>query len=145
MFGKLLLDDFILECDVRAPAVPTGGRFGFLFRAADVKNGAIDSYYALLLDPRENTVALMCWENGAWRVNVQQPAPPRSLTGGIAMRIGLEAVGARFRIFIDDRFAAEFRDARLSAGRLGLCIAPVSSAPCTVYFDKFKVFLTPKG
>ena len=33
MFGKFLLIDFILECDMRGKTVPAGTRYGLMFRA----------------------------------------------------------------------------------------------------------------
>ena len=60
MFDRFLLDDFIVECDMRSDHVPPGARYGFIFRAADVSHGGIARYYALMLDPNQSVVA-MSW------------------------------------------------------------------------------------
>jgi TIR domain len=144
MFDKLLLDDFILECGMRAETLPPGARYGFIFRAADVQNGGIAKYYALLLDPNKNIAQMNWWMDGRWMMNPEQPVPPGLLKVGRKSRITLEAVGNRFRVFINDRFGAEFSMDGLNDGRIGLCLLGVDAKPWTVHFDNFDIYLPPE-
>jgi hypothetical protein len=139
MFGRFLLDDFIIDCEMRAGNAPAGSGYGLIFRAADLQQGGISSYYALLLDPNANAVVLGCWDHGGW-VYTQQ----RSLPSALSLRMGtpqitLEAIGSRFRVFVDKQFAAEFNDNTLRAGRIGLCVLDQATA----YFDNFRIDMTP--
>jgi hypothetical protein len=145
MFDKFLLDDYIVECDMRADVVPAGGRYGFIFRAADIKNGGISRYYALMLDPNQSTVAMSWWMDTKWMMNEEQPVPAQSLHVGRKSRLALEASGDRFRAFVNDQFAAEFHTDGLKIGRIGLVLSGASVQPWTVYFDNFEIFLPPKG
>jgi hypothetical protein len=143
MFDELLLDDFIVECGMRAETAPPGARYGFIFRAADVKNGGIAQYYALLLDPNQNIAQLSWWMDGRWMMNPEQPVPAGLLKVGRKSRIVLEAVGNQFRVFINDRFATEFSMDGLTIGRFGLCLSAADSKPWAVYFDNLQVYLPP--
>lgn len=143
MFDELLLDDFILECGMRAETLPPGARYGFIFRAADVQNGGIAKYHALLLDPNQNVAQLSWWMEGRWMMNPEQPVPAGLLKVGRKSRITLEAVGNQFRIFINDRFAAEFFMEGLKKGLIGLCLSATDAKPWAVYFDNLQVFLPP--
>src|ERR1043166_4129461 len=108
MFGRFLLDDFIIDCEMRPGNAPPGSAYGLMFRAADVERGAINSYYAILLDPNENSVVMLCWNHGNWAVNERRNLPPAlSLRMGMP-QISVEAIGSQFRVFIDKQFAAEF-------------------------------------
>ena len=141
MFDDLLLDDFIVECMMRAEVVPTGARYGFIFRAADVRNGGISRYYALLLDPNQETASMSWWMDGKWMMNPEQPVPAGLLNPGQKSWITLEAIGSQFRIFINDLFATEFSMEGLTKGRIGLCLSAANATPWTVHFDDFQVFL----
>jgi hypothetical protein len=143
MFDELLLDDFIVECGMRAETAPSGARYGFIFRAADVKNGGIAKYYALLLDPNQNIAQMSWWTEGRWMMNPEQPVPSGLLKVGRKSRITLEAVGNRFRVFINDRFATEFSMDGLTIGRLGLCLSAADATTWTVHFDNLQVYLPP--
>jgi hypothetical protein len=143
LFDELLLDDFILECGMRAESVPPGARYGFIFRAADVKNGGIEKYYVLLLDPNQNLAVLSWWMEGRWMMNPEQPVPAGLLKVGRKSRVTLEALGNQFRVFINDRFATEFSMEGLKNGRIGLCLLGVDSKPWTVHFDNLQVFTPP--
>jgi hypothetical protein len=142
MFDKFLLDDFTLECGMWAEAVPPGARYGFIVRAADVTNGGIAKYYALLLDPNGH-VAQMSWWDERWMMNPEQTLPAGLLRVGRKSRVTLEALGQRFRVFINGRFAAEFSMEGLNEGRIGLCLSGADSKPWTVHFDNFQIFLPP--
>jgi hypothetical protein len=143
MFDELLLDDLIVECGMRAETAPPGARYGFIFRAADVKNGGIAQYYALLLDPNQNIAQMSWWMAGRWMMNPEKPVPSGLLKVGRKSRITLEAVGNQFRVFINDRFATEFSMNGLTIGRLGVCLSTSSSKPWAVYFDNLQVYLPP--
>ena len=143
MFDELSLDDFILEAGMRAEMVPPGARYGFIFRAADVKNGGIARYYALLLDPNTNVAAMNWWMEGRWITSPEQSLPPELLKVGRKNRVTLEALGNQFRVFINDRFAAEFSMDGLKNGRIGLCLSSADAKPWSVYFDNLQVFLPP--
>ena len=139
MFDRFFLDDFIIDCEMRAGTATAGSAYGLLFRAADVQNGAINSYYALLLDPTANTVGLSCLQHGNWVYNQRQRMP-----AALSLRVGtpqitLEAIGSRFRVFVDRQFAAEFNDGTLREGRIGLCVLD----RVTAYFDNFYIYMTP--
>jgi hypothetical protein len=142
MFDKFLLDDFILECGMRADSVPAGARYGFIFRAADVINGGIAKYYALLLDPNGH-VAQFSWWDERWMFNPEQTLPAGLLRVGRKSRVTLEAMGKQFRVFLNGRFAAEFSSEGLNEGRVGLCLLGADAKPWTVYFDNFQIFLPP--
>jgi TIR domain-containing protein len=143
MFDKFLLDDFILECGMRAETVPPGACYGFIFRAAAVNNGGLNKYYALLLDPNTNVAEISWWMEGRWVTNLKQPVPAGLLQVGRKSRITLEALGNRFRTFVNERFAAEFSIDGLKDGRIGFCLSGADSNPWTVYFDNFQIFLPP--
>jgi hypothetical protein len=143
MFDELLLDDFIVECGMRAETAPSGARYGFIFRAADVKNGGIAKYYALLLDPNQNIAQMNWWMEGRWMMNSEQPVPAGLLKVGRKSRITLEAVGGQFRVFINDRLATEFSMDGLTIGRLGLCLFAPDATTWTVHFDNLQVYLPP--
>ena len=143
MFDAFSLDDFILECGMRAETVPPGARYGFIFRAAAINNGGLTkSYYALLLDPNQN-LAEMSWWQGKWMMNPTQPVPAGLLQVGRKSRITLEALGSRFRTFVNGQFAAEFSSEGLKEGRIGFCLSGVDSTPWTVHFDNLQIFLLP--
>lgn len=138
MFGKFVLDDFILECDLRAELSGTGS-YGLIFRAAEVRKGAIDSYYMLLLNPRSNAVSLSCWKGGKWILQSQpQPLPLGVTTGSRPVRIKVEVIGSEFTVFADSRFVYRFTDYSLKEGRIGLCVTDRTTA----YFDNFRIYLT---
>ncbi|MEY2440349.1 MAG: hypothetical protein QOI34_1734 [Verrucomicrobiota bacterium] len=143
MFDRFLLDDFIVGCSMRAENVPPGARYGFIFRAADVRNGGIARYYALLLDPNQGVVAMNCWMDDKWTMKADQPVPPGMLQVGRTSRINVEALDNRFRVFIDEHFATEFHADGLKDGRIGLCLAGVDKQAWTVHFENFQIFLTP--
>ncbi|MFZ1221154.1 MAG: toll/interleukin-1 receptor domain-containing protein [Chthoniobacterales bacterium] len=143
MFDELSLDDFIVECGMRAENAPAGARYGFIFRAADVKNGGIAKYYALLLDPNQNVAQVSWWMEGKWMMNPEQPVPAGLLKVGRKSRVTLEAIGNQFRVFINDRFATEFSMGGLTIGRLGLCLSAADATPWTVHFDNLQVYLPP--
>jgi hypothetical protein len=146
IFDKFLLDDFVLDCGIRAETVPPGARYGFIFRAADVEKGGIARYYALLFDPNKNLVEISLWKETRWVPGLVQSIPEGLLQTGRKNRITLEAFGAHFRIFIDGRLVSEptFADPFiLKEGRIGLCLAGTDSKPWTVYFDNFQIFLPP--
>jgi hypothetical protein len=107
MFDKFLLDDFILECGMRADSVPAGARYGFIFRAADVINGGIAKYYALLLDPNGH-VAQFSWWDERWMFNPEQTLPAGLLRVGRKSRVTLEAMGKQFRVFLNGRLQLSF-------------------------------------
>src|SRR5207248_11182048 len=88
---QILLDDFIVECDMHADHVPPGARCGFIFRAADVRNGGIARYYALLLDPSRSVVAMSWWMDTKWMMNTEEPVPADLLHAGRKSRLALEA------------------------------------------------------
>ena len=138
MFGRFLLDDFIIDCDMRVASAPAGSAYGLIFRAADVQAGAINSYYALLLDPNANAVVLACFHQGNWVLN-ERRALPASLSLRMGMpQVTLEASGSQFRVFVDKQFAAEFSDSTLTEGRIGLCVLDEA----TVFFDNFRIDMT---
>ena len=141
LYDELLLDDFIVESGMRAETVPPGARYGFIFRAADVVNGGIAKYYALLLDPNQNVAVMNCWMDGRWATNREQSIPAGYLKVGRKSRIALEALGNQFRVFINDRFATEFSVDDLKKGRIGLVLSGTDSSPWTVHFDNLQVFL----
>ncbi|PZR74598.1 MAG: hypothetical protein DLM73_07375 [Chthoniobacterales bacterium] len=143
MFDTVILDDFIVECGMRAETVPPGASYGFIFRAADVVNGGIAKYYALLLDPNNHVARLSWWMDGRWMMNPEQTLPAGLLRVGRKNRVTLEAKRKRFRVFIDGKFAAEFSMEGLNEGRIGLCLAGVDSKPWTVHFDNFQIFPAP--
>ncbi|MEY2563492.1 MAG: hypothetical protein QOH88_1685 [Verrucomicrobiota bacterium] len=143
MFDELVLDDFIVECGMRAETAPPGARYGFIFRAAEVENGGIARYYALLLDPNKNIAQMRWWTDGRWMMNPERPVPSGLLKVGRKSRITLEAVANQFRVFINDRFATEFSMDGLTIGRLGLCLSTADSTPWAVYFDNLQVYLPP--
>jgi hypothetical protein len=143
MFDKFLLDDFIVECGMRADNVPPGARYGFIFRAADVSHGGIARYYALLLDPNQSVAALSCWMDNKWTMNTDQALPGGLLQNGQRNRVTLEAFGNRFRVFLDGRFAGEFHADGLTHGRIGICLLGSSNQPWTVHLDNFQIFLPP--
>jgi hypothetical protein len=144
MFDKFLLDDFIVECGMRAENVPAGARYGFIFRAADVSHGGIARYYALLLDPNQSLATMSWWMDDKWMMNTDQPVRPGVLQTGRRNRLTLEALGNRFRAFVDDRFAGEFQADGLKAGRIGLCLLGGNAELWTVHFDNFQIFLPPE-
>jgi len=143
MFDRFVLDDFVLECGMRADNVPPGARYGFIFRAADVRNGGIARYYALMLDPNQSVVAMSWWMDTKWMVNAEQPVAADLLQVGRESRLTLEASGNRFRTFINERFVAEFYADGLKDGRIGLCLSGADAQPWTVHFDNFQIFLPP--
>jgi hypothetical protein len=145
MFDKFLLDDFIVECDMRAEDIPPGARYGFIFRAADVRNGGIARYYALMFDPNQSVAAMSWWMETKWMMNAEQPVPAELLQIGRKSRITLEASGNRLRAFVDEHFVAEFYADGLKDGRIGLCLAGANTQPWTVHFDNFEIFLPPKN
>jgi TIR domain len=142
MFDKFVVADFLLECEVRAPAVPSGAAYGFIFRAADVANGGIAKYYVLLLDPNEKTVMLNLWKETQWITGPARSLPQELVTVGRKSHITLEARGNRFRVFIDAQLVLEpsFTEPfALKEGRVGFCLSGVDARPWTVYFDNLKV------
>jgi hypothetical protein len=143
MFDKFLLDDFIVECGMRADKVAAGASYGFMFRAADVRNGGIPRYYALLVDPNHSVARMSWWMDDKWMMNTDQPAPSDLLQVGRKSRIALEALGNRFRAFVNERFVAEFHADGLKDGRIGLCLAGADTQSWTVHFDNFQIFLPP--
>jgi hypothetical protein len=143
MFDRFLLDDFIVECDMRADNAPPGARYGFIFRAADVRNGGIARYYALMLDPDQRVAAMSWWMETKWKMNAEQPVPTDLLQVGRKSHIALKASGNRFRAFVDEHFVAEFSADGLKNGRIGLCLSGVSTQPWIVHFDNFQIFLPP--
>ena len=143
MFDKFLLDDFIVECGMRADKVPPGASYGFMFRAADVRNGGIARYYALLIDPNHSVARMSWWMDDKWMMNADQPVPSELIQVGRKSRIALEALGERFRAFVNDRFVAEFHADGLRDGRIGLCLAGADTQSWTVHFDNFQIFLPP--
>ena len=143
MFDKFLLDDFIVECGMRAENVPPGARYGFIFRAADVNHGGIARYYVFLLDPNRSVARMSWWMEDKWMMNKDQPVPADLLEVGRKARITLEALGNRFRAFVNERFAAEFHADGLKDGRIGLCLDGADTQPWTVRFDNFQIFLPP--
>jgi hypothetical protein len=142
IFDKVMADDFIAECGMRADAVPAGARFGFIFRATDAVNGEIVKYYALLLDPNDH-VAHMLWWDARQMTDAEQTLPAGLLRVGQQSRITLEAQGNRFRVFMNGRFAAEFSSEGLNEGRIGLCLFGVDAQPWTISFSDLQVFLPP--
>jgi hypothetical protein len=142
IFDKVMVDDFIAECSMRADDVPAGARFGFIFRATDAVNGEIVKYYALLLDPNDHVVHMLWWA-ARQMTDEEQTLPAGLLRVGQQSRVTLEAQGNRFRVFINGRFAAEFASEGLNEGRFGLCLFGVDTQPWTVSFNDLQVFLPP--
>jgi hypothetical protein len=148
MFGKFVVADFLLECEVRAPAVPLGAAYGFIFRAADVANGGIAKYYALLLDPNQKTVVLNLWKETQWITGPTRSLPQGLVEVGRKNHITLEARGNRFRVSIDGQlvFEPSFTESfALKEGRIGFCLSGVDARPWTVYFDNLQVSAPPAG
>ena len=146
MFDQFLVADFLLECEVRAPAVPSGAGYGFIFRAADVVNGGIAKYYALLFDPNQHTLVLNLWKETQWITGPTRSLPEGLLEVGRKSRITLEARGNRFRVSIDGQlvFEPSFTESfALKEGRIGFCLSGVDAQAWTVYFDNFQVSAPP--
>ena len=143
MFDRFLLDNFVVECGMRADNVSPGARYGFIFRAADVRNGGIASYYALMLDPNQGVVVMSCWKDTNWTMNAEQPVTSDLLQLGRKSRLTLEASGNRFRAFLNEHFVAEFSADQLNSGRIGLCLAGANNQPWSVRFDDFQIYLPP--
>ena len=95
MFGRFFLDDFIIDCEMRPGTMAPGAAYGLIFRAADIQNNAINSYYVLLFDPNANSIALSCLDRGNWVYNERRDMP-----SSLSLRMGtpqitLEAIGSR--------------------------------------------------
>jgi len=147
MFDKFTAGDFVLECEVRAPTVPAGAAYGLIFRAADVVNGGIARYYVLLIDPNNNTLVLNMWKETRWITGAAQSLPMGLVEAGRKSRITLEALGNRFRVFIEGQTVVEMNFVDpfvLKEGKIGFCLVGVDSQPWTVYFDNLEVSLPRK-
>ena len=139
IFENFLVDDFILECGLHTESVPTGASYGLIFRASDIGDGGITKYYALLLDPHEHSVQLQWWDR-RWKLLPSQTLPAGLVRIGQHSLVTLEAVGNRFRLFINGRFAAEFSNEGLNEGRVGFCLSAANATPWTVRYDDLKIF-----
>ncbi|HJT81257.1 MAG TPA: hypothetical protein VJ719_08675 [Chthoniobacterales bacterium] len=143
MLGKFMLNDFVVECDMRPGSVPPGAGYGFILRSADVQQGGISAYYTIILMPNENYVGMNCWNNGSFVVNEQRYLPRGIIQPGKSQRLAVSALGSEIAVYLDDQFVGKFNDATLSEGRLGLCLAGASTGTCTVYFDNFTIYMPP--
>lgn len=133
------LEDFFLDFEIRIPKGPVDSEYGVLFRTAR-NGGELPTYYALMFFPKENMIAVACWEHTswtwwkkvAWKIDVDKEIPVR-----------LEVVGKQFRVFINNTYQFEATDEALPAPGL-ICLTLVSrgAQENTVYFQKLRVYKT---
>ena len=137
MYPDPMVADFVAELDVNWGDATSASKYGLIFRSDDEAAG-LAHYYLLNLLPKSDRVELTAWDN-AWVAYETAPlsAGTLSQTGGVRLRV--EARSNSFRLYLNERFVAEFIDSTLPApGLFGLSVISGSS-PETVCFDNFTV------
>ena len=131
--------DLYLEFYARATGSPCW--FGTLFRTQS-KGDTLVTYYAVLIQPQPSVLRIAAVKDGHI-VAVQDGALPASILMDPKRKIqlGVEVIGNRFRIFIDEKLIAQFTNDMIpAAGAFTLCTAATGDQPSTVYFDNLKAY-----
>ncbi len=128
------LDDFYLEITTRASLCRGSDMYGLLLRAASEGD-----FYRLLINC-SGSIRLERATNSQLAL-VQDWTPSGQVPPGspLQLRIGVWAVGAEMRIFINDVFQFSATDPIYSSGRIGLFARSTGSTPLTVSFSDLVV------
>lgn len=125
----LIIDDYYAEITARPSLCRAEDSYGLLVRA----NGG--TYYRFALSCN-GTVRADRLTNGA-RLNIQKPLPSGDVPPGAPgeVRIGVWAVGAEMRLFLNGRYQFSIKDPSFPIGTLGVFVNSAGDTAAVVSFS----------
>jgi len=133
-----LLQDFILEVEIRPLDFAPGSQAGVMFRFEDPIGGS-DYYYIIAVTPSDQQIWLQGWSEGDWAVWEFQDIPEDLFPKYGIYKMKIDCQGDTLRVYLSDQLAAEFTNSVIQGpGTFGLTIV-ASQAPETVVFDNLVI------
>ena len=157
-YPGLRFQDFVLEVDVQNLTDVPSTRMGVVFRAkydySGSRVGAADNsrYYAFTIGGDGVCEFYLRWVE-SWSASVEALVPPTVVASvnrtGEINHIHIEALGGRFRLFVNDQLTAEYEDTGykdghnhdFSIGDIGLLVLDPNEAGVRVGFDNLVIGL----
>lgn len=133
-----LLQDFILEVEIRPLDFAPGSQAGVMFRFEDPIGGS-DYYYIIAVTPSDQQIWLQGWSEGDWAVWEFQDIPQDLFPKYGIYKMKIDCQGDSLRVYLSDQLAAEFTNSVIQGpGTFGLTIV-ASQTPETVVFDNLVI------
>lgn len=135
--------DFYVEVDVMPGETSPTCHFGLIVRAVQATNEErLDHYESISIQSEPPSLKFICRKTLDEMPETQKLDIPPGILAKSRNRLGIEAVGKTFRVFVNDQFVGTFvNDIEFPAGSIGACMgASEANQACNGYFDDIKVY-----
>lgn len=141
-YSSPVLDNFILEVEIRPLSFAEGAKAGIMFRAENPASGA-DYYYMLSIMPASQQLWFEVWQGGNWAESKSLAIPEDLIPQYGIYQLMIDCNGNTIKVYLRDKLAGEFSSSLISdPGYFGLTIIS-SEDPETVLFDNLVISEQP--